>query len=324
MSITRRRFLETTAAGAIAASSLSADGNSEMPTRVLGKTGVRVSILAFGTGSRFLQYKEEDRALEAIKKGLDLGINYIDSADTYGKDHLAEQRIGKAVQGRRDSVFLATKLSDRDPEKSFAIVEASLKALGTDHLDLLHVHGLQDEDDLAKVEAKGGVLDQVLKMRDQKMTRFIGITSHYDPTALKTALERHDFDCTQMALNAGLTGMKNGKGGMVPNDAIKTSFETLALPVAVRKKMGIIAMKVMAQDALIGPAEPAKLMYYSLSLPITAVVIGMQKFEYIEENCRLARAFKPLPVSERKKMSGELSAKYKAQLDDFFSHHVDG
>jgi predicted aldo/keto reductase-like oxidoreductase len=126
-----------------------------------------------------------------------------------------------------------------------------------------------------------------------------------------------------MALNAGLVGMKNGKGGMIPNDAIKTSFETVALPEANRKKMGVIAMKVMAQDALIGPAEPSKLMYYSLSLPITAVVIGMPKFDHIEENCRLAKAFKPLPASEKKKMADELSAKYKAQLDHFFSNHID-
>jgi hypothetical protein len=231
--------------------------------------------------------------------------------------------IGRAIKGRRDGLFLATKLSNRDPEKSFQIVEASLKAYQTDHLDLLHIHALMGDDDLAKVEAKGGVLDQVLKMRDQKMTRFIGITSHYDPTALKTALVRHDFDCTQMALNGALVGMTNGKGGMIPNDAIKTSFETLALPVANRKKMGVIAMKVMAQDALIGPAEPSKLMYYSLSLPITAVVIGMPKFEHIEENCRLAKAFKPLPASERKQLSDELSKKYKAQLDHFFSTHVD-
>ena len=80
-------------------------------------------------------------------------------------------------------------------------MEKSLKAFQTDRLDLLHIHALLGDDDLAKIEAKGGVLDQVLKMRDQKMTRFIGITSHYDPTTLKTALERHDFDCTQMALN---------------------------------------------------------------------------------------------------------------------------
>src|SRR5579871_5170270 len=323
MSITRRKFIETTAAGALAASSLpAAKSGSEMPTRTLGKTGVKVSILAFGSGSRFLKY-DDDQAVEAVHKAMESGITYFDSADDYGKDHRSEMLVGKAIKGRRDGLFLATKLSDRDPEKSFKIVEASLKAYGTDHLDLLHIHSLLMEDDLAKLEAKGGVIDQVLKMRDQKMTRFIGITSHTDPTTLKTALERHDFDCTQMALNGALVGMKNGKGGMVPNEAIKTSFETIALPVANHKKMGVIAMKVMAQDALIGPAEPSKLMYYSLSLPVTAVVIGMPKIEHIEENARLAKAFQPLSKPEMKKLSGELSTKYKAQLDHFFSNHVD-
>ncbi|HEY3839909.1 MAG TPA: aldo/keto reductase [Bryobacteraceae bacterium] len=323
MSISRRKFLETTAAGALAANSLSAaKAGSEMPTRVLGKTGAKVSVLAFGGGSRFLKYNDDD-AVAAVQKAMELGVNYFDSADDYGKDHHSEAMIGKAIKGRRDGLFLATKLSNRDPEKSFSIVEASLKAFGTDHLDLLHIHALLEEDDLAKIEAKGGVLDQVLKMRDQKMTRFIGITSHMDPAVLKTALERHDFDCTQMALNGALVGMTNGRGGMVPNEAIKSSFETLALPVANRKKMGVIAMKVMAQDALIGPAEPSKLMYYSLSLPVTAVVIGMPKMEHIEENCKLAKAFKPLAPGERKEMSDHLSTKYKAQLDHFFHNHID-
>ena len=323
MSISRRKFLESTAAGALAASSLSAaKSGTEMPTRVLGKTGVSVSILAFGSGSRLLMY-DDDGGVEAVRKAMDLGITYFDSADDYGKDHRSETLIGKAIKGRRDGLFLATKLSNRDPKKSFEIVEASLKALGTDHLDLLHIHSLLMEDDLKTIEAKGGVLDQILKMRDQKMTRFIGITSHTDPATLKMALERHDFDCTQMALNGALVGMRNGKGGMVPNEAIKTSFETVALPVANRKKMGIIAMKVMAQEALIGPAEPSKLMQYSLSLPVTAVVIGMPKLEHIEENCRVAKAFKPMPAMEKKKLSDELSTKYKAQLDEFFSNHID-
>jgi predicted aldo/keto reductase-like oxidoreductase len=323
MSISRRTFLETTAAGALAASSLSAaKGSAEMPTRPLGKTGVNVSVLAFGSGSRFLKY-EDDQAVEAVHKAMDMGITYFDSADDYGKEHRSEKLIGQAIKGRRDGLFLATKVSNRDPEKTFAIVEQSLKAYQTDHLDLLHIHALLEEDDLAKIEAKGGVLDQVLKIRDQKMTKFIGITSHMDPAVLKTALERHDFDCTQMALNGALVGMTNGKGGMVPNQAMKTSFETLALPVANRKKMGVIAMKVMAQDALIGPAEPSKLMYYSLSLPVSAVVIGMPKMEHIEENARLAKAFKPLPMDERRQLSNELSTKYKAQIDHFFSNHVD-
>jgi predicted aldo/keto reductase-like oxidoreductase len=326
MSISRREFLETTALAGLAAGSLSADsGNSSLPTRVLGKTGARVSILALGTGSRFLMYKDEDKAVEAVAKALDAGITYIDTADEYGKGHLAEQRVGKAIQGRRAGIFLATKLSSRDGAESRRTMEESLKALQVDRVDLLHIHALTTEEDLSKVEAKGGPLEQILKMRDEKLTRFIGITSHADPVVLKKALERHDFDCVQMALNAGMAAMINGGGkrGMVPNEAIKTSFETEALPVAIRKKMGILAIKIFAQDALIGQAPVEKLLYYTLSLPVTATVLGMPKLEHIEENARLAKAFKPLPPAEMKQLSGKLSDKNKTALDQFFRNHID-
>uniref|UniRef100_Q022Y6 Aldo/keto reductase n=1 Tax=Solibacter usitatus (strain Ellin6076) TaxID=234267 RepID=Q022Y6_SOLUE len=326
MSITRRRFLETAAVTGIAAGTLAADpGKTALPTRVLGKTGVRVSILAFGTGSRFLMYKEEDAALEALTRALDSGITYIDTADEYGKGHLAEQRVGKVLKGRRDSVFLATKVSPRDGAEAARSFEESLKALQVDRVDLLHIHALTTEDDLAKIEAKGGVLEQVLKFREQKMARFIGITSHADPAVMKTALERHDFDCTQMALNAGMANMINGGGkrGMVPNPAVQTSFESLALPVALRKKMGILAIKAFAQDALIGQAAPEKLLTYTLSLPITAAVVGMPKLEHIDSNVRIAKAFVPMPPAEMRELAGRLSEKNKVALDEFFRHHLD-
>jgi hypothetical protein len=325
MSISRREFLGTTAVAGLTAGSLGAGSAKSLPTRVLGKTGVRVSMLAFGSGSRFLSYKDDDQAIQILQKALDAGITYIDTADEYGKGHLSERRIGQAVKGRRDGIFIATKLSNRDGNESQRIVEESLKALQVDHVDLLHIHALMSEEDLAKIEEKGGVLDQVRKMRDQKMTRFIGISCHAHPVALKAALERHDFDCTQMALNAGMVAMMNGGGkkGMVPNPAMKPCFETLALPVAVRKKMGILGMKVFAQDALTGQAEPEKLLYYTLSLPVTAAVVGMQKPEQIDDNVRLVKAFKPLPASEMKSMSSALSQKNKQALDRFFRNHVD-
>jgi predicted aldo/keto reductase-like oxidoreductase len=250
----RREFLETTAIGTLAAGSLAAAGASQpLPTRALGKTGVQVSILAMGGGSRLQMYKEDDQAVQAIQKALDLGVTYIDTSDDY-TNHLSERRIGAALKGRRNGVFVATKLSDRDPANSFKIVEESLKSLQMDRVDLLHIHSLQKEDDLARIEARGGVLDQIRKMRDQKMTRFIGITCHFDPSVLKLALERHDFDVTQMALNGALVGMEGSR--MVPNRTLKTSFETLALPVANRKNMGVIAMKVFAQEALVGELGP--------------------------------------------------------------------
>ncbi|HKA00154.1 MAG TPA: aldo/keto reductase, partial [Candidatus Solibacter sp.] len=302
-----------------------AAADTPIPTRVLGKTGARVSILAFGSGSRFLQYKEEDDALAALNKALDLGITYIDTADEYGKGHLAEQRIGKALKARRDKVFLATKVSPRDPDEAARSFEESLKALQVDGVDLLHIHALTTAEDLARIEAKGGVYDLVTRLKEQKLARFIGVTSHADPAVMKTALERHDFDCAQMALNAGMANMINGGGkrGMVPNPEIHTSFETLALPVAQRKNMGVLAIKAFAQDHLIGQASVDKLLYYTLSLPITAAVVGMPKLEHIADNVRMAKAFQPLPPAEMRRMGEALTAKNKTALERFFRDHAD-
>jgi uncharacterized protein len=322
MRLTRREFIGTAAAVPLTA----ADSATKLPMRVLGKTGARVSIMALGTGSRFLMYKEDDQAIESVRKALDAGITYIDTADDYGRDHLSERRVGQAIRGRRKDVFLATKVSPRSGDEAARNMEASLKALQVDQVDLLHIHALLGEDDLAAIEAKGGVLERLYKARNEKIARFIGITSHMDPAVLKTALERHDFDCTQMALNAAMTGMTNGgRGkGMVPNPAIKTSFETLALPVAIRKNMGVIAMKVFAQDALIGQATPEKLLYYSLTLPVATAVIGMPKLEHVDENVRLAKAFQPLPKSEMKRLAARVSERSKQALDHFFANHIDG
>ena len=323
MSISRRDFLGTTTLGVTAGPLLAAKGDkTAIPTRVLGKTGAKVSILAFGCGSRFLKY-DEAQAAEALTRALDHGITYLDTSDDYGKNHESEKRVGNVLKGRRQGIFLATKLSNRDGSQSRRIVEESLKALQVNQVDLIHIHALKSMEDLAAIEAKGGVLEQLQKMKAEKLTRFIGITCHANPDALQAALERHDFDVTQMALNAAQVAMKNGKGSMVPDETVKSSFQQLALPVANRKKMGVIAMKVMAQDALIGQATPEKLLQYALTLPVTSCVVGMPKFEHIDENIRLARAFKPMTQSEMQRLSGPLSDRNKQALDRFFAAHRD-
>src|SRR5258708_3019591 len=157
MSISRREFLDTTTLTALTAGALVADtAKTPLPTRVLGKTGVRLSILGFGTGSRFLLYKEEDKAVEAVQKGLDLGINFIDTADSYGRNHLSEQWVGKAIKGRREGLFLATKLSNRDGAEAQRIIEESLKALQLDTVDLIHAHKVTPPDHLATINPTCG------------------------------------------------------------------------------------------------------------------------------------------------------------------------
>src|SRR3954452_20878973 len=194
------------------------------------------------------------------------------------------------------------------------MLDVSLKRLQVDHVDLLHVHALMGPEDLEAVSARDGAYAAAVKAKEQKMTRFIGVTCHAFPDVLKTALERHDFDCTQMALNAAMRGQVKGA---------QSSFETTALPVALRKKMGVTAMKIFAQDVLVGQASPEKLIHYSMSLPVAAAVIGMPKPEHVEQNVMAAKAFKPMPPEEMKRISGELSAKNSLALHHFFQNHLD-
>jgi uncharacterized protein len=311
MSVSRRDFLGAAALGAVAPTLVSATG---MPMRTFGKTGAQVSILAFGGGSRFVGYGEE-KGLEALQHALDLGITYIDTCDTYGPNGESQLWIGKVLKARgRKGLWLASKVGPRTYDGFMRSLEMSLKRLQVDQVDLLHVHALMGPDDLAAVEARDGAYAAAVKAKEQKMTRFIGITCHAYPDVLATALDRHEFDCTQMALNAALRGQVTGAGG---------SFETTALPVALRQKMGITAMKIFAQDALVGQASPDKLIHYSMSLPVAAAVIGMPKVAHIEQNVAAAKAFKPLPAEEMKRMSGDLSAKNKLALDHYFRHHID-
>ena len=322
MSISRRRFLESSAFAALVAATGHAAEPGKIPTRLLGATGVRISVIGMGGGSRFLSYKQEDAALDAMNRAIDAGVTYIDTAYNYGSG-LSETRVGKIMATRRKEVFLATKIGQRKGDDALRILEGSLKRLQTSQIDTVHIHQLMGEDDLAAIEAKDGVLNTLYKARDQKMIRFVGITCHTDPTVLKLALERHDFNVTQMALNAALVGMKPGPGGMVIDPAMKSSFETVALPVAIRKKIGVTAMKIFGADGLVGQVPSEKLLYYALSLPVAGAVLGMPKIEHILENAQMARAFKPLDKPEMLDLSEALSSKNKMALDRYLSNHID-
>ena len=311
--LSRRNFLKRVAVGTATIPILRSGAPSvrrALPHRILGRTGASVSILAFGCGSRFLMYEEEEKALEALNHGLDLGITYVDTAYAYG-DGKSETRVGKVMATRRKEVFLATKIPDRTRGDFLRRLEGSLKRLQTDQVDLVHLHSLGHADDLAKLETPDGALAGLLQAREQKMARFIGMTSHTDGAVLAQAIEHHDLDCVQMALNAS----RNGR------------FEELALPAANRKQLGVIAMKVAGQEYLLG-TETGKtgidlLLRYSLSLPVTTAVIGMPRVEFIDHNTELARSFEPLGEKEVERLR-HLLAPSREGLEHKLVGHIDG
>jgi uncharacterized protein len=311
--ITRREFFETTTltAAGLAAASAGLGAAAPLPMRPFGRTGLEVTCLAFGCGSRFLMYEQEDTALQVLNGAIDQGIRYLDTAVAYG-DGESERRVGQVMRTRRNEVALATKIptSARTRDAALRQVEASLKRLQTDHVDVLHLHSLGDEQDLAAIEAPDGALKALYELRSQKVTRAIGMTSHTDGAVMAKAIERNDLDCVQMAMNA----------------ARALRFEELALPAAKKKNLGVILMKVTSQEKLVGTGpgrtDMPSLLRYALSLPVSAVVIGMPKREFISENLATARGFTPMNEQEMDRVRKAV-APQQAAVASFFSDHVD-
>lgn len=315
--LSRRKFLEKVGVGTAAGVGYSLLGEwaqaqpvaaNSLPARTLGRTGARVSILAFGCGSRFLMYQDEAEALAVLNHAIDQGITYIDTAYAYG-DGKSETRVGEVMAVRRKDVWLATKIPDRTRDDFMRRFEASLKRLQTDHVDLLHIHSLGRAEDLAKIEATDGALKALLEAREQKMTRAIGMTSHTSGAVLAQAIERHDLDCVQMALNAS----QNGR------------FEELALPAAHAKNLGIIAMKITGQEFLLKNAAAKSdidsLLRYSLSLPVTTAVVGMPRKEMLDHNIEIARAFAPFPQDDMDRMRKTLEPSRQPLEKNLTGHH---
>jgi len=317
--ITRREFIEKTAAHAATAAALpglaasleAAQAKGKLPQRVLGRTKTEVSILAFGCGSRWLMYKDEEEALRVLNRAVDLGITYLDTAFGYGNG-LSETRLGKFLATRRKEVWVATKMPEtaRSRDAVLREFENSLKRLQTDRVDLCHLHSLKDDADLAKIEAPDGAIKALYELRDQKVARFIGMSSHTDGAVMARAIEHNDLDCVQMAMN--------------PTRALR--FEELALPAARKKNLGIILMKAAAQEKIVG-AGPGKagieqLVRYAWSLPVSAMVIGMNKVEYLEQNIQLAKSFNPMKPAEMDALAAQL-APARASLERFFCNHCD-
>ena len=140
---------------------------------------------------------------------------------------------------------------------------------------------------------------------------------------MKAALERHDFDCVQMALNVAQARMKFDDKGPNPIPMAGSSYEALALPVASAKKMGVIAMKVFGQDRLPSSAPPEKMLYYALSLPVSLASVGMPRPELLDRNVALASAFAPLTADEMQKLRASVPESERSAFARFFRDHQD-
>jgi len=261
-----------------------------LPTCILGKTGVRVPLMAIGSGSRFCTIRDPERSVELLNYALDHGFYYWDTAHDYVYENVvSEERLGLVLKDRRKEVFLASKVQDRTYDGAMRHLEESLKRLQTDRLDLYQIHNIQSIEDVEKIGAKDGVLKTLYKLKDEKVTRFIGYSGHLSSEAMMAMANRYDFDTMLIALNH----YQERKG----------DFEKEAIPAASRKKMGILAMKVIRPRETVKSVTPEELIRYALSLKhVNVAVIGTDSLEVLKKNIELVKNFKRMNPKEMERI----------------------
>lgn len=278
-----------TGTGAVAGSPGSRkDPATPLPTRDLGKAGVKVSILGLG-GHALGQARVEDEAIQIVNEALDAGLTFMDNAWEY-HDGRSEEWMGKALRGKRDRVFLMTKVCThgRDARVAMQQLEDSLRRLQTDYLDLWQIHECVYDNDPDLHFQAGGVVEALDKARQQGKVRFTGFTGHKDPSIhLKMLGRDYPFDAVQLPLN--------------PFDGTYRSFEKDVVPELQRRGIGIIGMKSLG-----GTGEMIKhkvltveeALSYVLSLPISTLVSGINSLGVLQQNLKIARDFRPMAAAE--------------------------
>jgi uncharacterized protein len=294
--ISRRDFMKVGTAGtagmvaggllAPATAAAAAGTPSAMAARPLGRTGHDVRLFSLGGQATIEQDGMRDEAVAIIGRALDLGVNYIDTAAAYGRG-ISERYIGEVMATRRREAFLATKTHDRTRDGSLRLLEQSLRALRTDRIDLWQLHNITSTAQLDRIFSTGGAMEALEQARAEGMVRFLGITGHADPAVLMDGITRFDFDTILLALN--------------PADRYHLPFMNELLPLANRKGMGVVAMKVPARGRIFregGITSIRQPLSWVLSQPVSTCIIGCDTVAQLEENVAAAAEFQPLNSAE--------------------------
>ncbi len=277
---------------------------SAMPTHSFGKTGFKVGILSLGGQATLEIAGKEEESEKIIHRAIDLGINYIDTAASYGRG-VSQLNIGRVMKTRRNEVWLSTKTHDRTYDGSMRLLEESLKNLQTDYLDTWQLHNVQRQEQMDQIFAADGALKALEKAKAEGIVRHVGITGHFEPIVLLEAIKRYPFDSLLLALNAA--------------DVHYLSFKNYLLPEAQKRGIATIGMKVTTRGRILASWTPPPLneqpderlrtlksgtisikeaLTYNMSLPVSTTIIGVDNLEQLEENIRIASEFSPLPLAQ--------------------------
>lgn len=254
-----------------------------MEERSFGKTGKKFPILSFGA-QRIVDSHgcSEDQAIAILNRALDRGIRYFDTAWIYS-DGQSETRVGKVARHRRKEMWIATKAIARTRAEARGQLEESLKRLQTDHVDEWRLHNVWSMEELNKITGPRGALGAAVQAREEGLVKYISISGHTDPRVQIEALNRFPFDSVLCAVSV--------------LDHFILSFAEEFLPVANAQGIAVIGMKVMGLGSL--RHIPERALRYTLGLPVSTTIVGMETMDQLEENLAVAEKFKPFTDEER-------------------------
>ena len=289
----RRSFLKSAAATTVMTSvnkKFAHATDTPIPSRALGRSGEKVSIVGLG-GYHIGMQSDEQESIRIIRTALDSGINFLDNCWDYNNGQ-SEIRMGKALRdGFRQKAFLMTKIDGQTKTAAARQMNESLRRLQTDHIDLLQFHEVIRQGDPERIFGAGGGMEAVLEAKKAGKIRYVGFTGHKSPDIHLKMLEtgfahQFSFDAVQMPLNV--------------MDAHYNSFEKKVLPVLVKHGIGVLGMKPMGDKQILNSktATPIECLHYAMNLPASVVITGCDSLKILQQALDAARSFKPLSDTE--------------------------
>ncbi|MEP6904345.1 MAG: aldo/keto reductase [Actinomycetota bacterium] len=253
--------------------------------RDLGSTGEKVSLIGVGGWHLGLKYVSEKTALRIVDAAIDGGITFFDNCWDYN-DGISEKRLGKALKnGKRDKIFLMTKIDGRTKKLAASQIDESLKRLKTDRIDLIQHHEILRYEDPHRIfDEKEGAQLAMIEAKKAGKLRFIGFTGHKDPQIHLHFLEvaetyGHKIDTAQMPVNV--------------MDAHYRSFSKLVVPALNKRRMGVLAMKTLANGIILKSktATPIECLHYAMSQPVSVVIAGIDNLKVLGQAFEAVRTF---------------------------------
>jgi predicted aldo/keto reductase-like oxidoreductase len=263
----------------------------DIPYRVLGRTGERVSAIGLGGWHLGLKHVNEPLSLRIVRSAIDRGITFMDNSWDYNEGQ-SELRMGKALkEGYRDKVFLMSKIDGRSKKAAARQLDESLRRLQTDRIDLVQHHEILRYEDPHRIFDEEGANAALLEARQAGKLRYIGFTGHKDPHIhlymLAVADENgFNFDTVQMPLNV--------------MDAHYRSFEKLVVPVLTERHIGVLGMKPIANGLILKSktVSATECLHYALNLPTSVVITGCDSMDILDQAVEAARTFRPMSQAE--------------------------